>query len=209
MFTGIVEVMGRVAAVETNDFGAVLTIDTQGWDHKAQAGESIAINGCCLTVTGDAGDRIDPARLRFDVIRQTLDLTTLGGLQTGDGVNLEHAVRADQMLGGHIVQGHVDGVGEVIAVKKSDEEWRTRVRPPAHLMEYVVPQGSIAIDGVSLTVAAQGEDWCEVALIPTTLKVTTLGTSDVGAKVNLEADYVAKTVVHWLRLREAGRVSGV
>lgn len=208
MFTGIVEVMGRVAAVETNDFGAVLTIDTQGWDHKPQPGESIAINGCCLTVTGDAAGRVDPARLRFDVIRQTLDLTTLGALKTGDGVNLEHAVRADQMLGGHIVQGHVDGVGEVIAVKKSDEEWRTRVRLPAHLMEYVVPQGSIAIDGVSLTVAAQGEDWCEVALIPTTLQITTLGRTDVGGKVNLEADYVAKTVVHWLRLREAGRVAG-
>ncbi|UCD74019.1 MAG: riboflavin synthase [Phycisphaerales bacterium] len=204
MFTGIVEVMGLVAAVEENDFGAVLTIDTQGWDHHAQAGESIAVNGCCLTVTENAEGGIDPKRLRFDVIRQTLDLTTLGGLRPGDGVNLEHAVRADQMLGGHIVQGHVDGVGEVIAVKKSTEEWRTRVRPPAHLMDYIVPQGSIAIDGVSLTVAALGDDWCEVALIPTTLDITTLGRTEVGAKVNLEADYVSKTVVHWLRRREEG-----
>lgn len=207
MFTGIIEVMGRVAAIENNEFGAALTIDTQGWDHRPVVGESIAINGCCLTVTENAPGQVDPARLRFDVIRQTLDLTTLGGLREGDGVNLEHAVRADQMLGGHIVQGHVDGVGEVIAVKKTEEEWRTRVKPPAHLMEYVVPQGSIAIDGVSLTIAAQGDDWCEVALIPTTLQVTTLGVTDVGSKVNLEADYVAKTVVHWLRRRE--QVAGV
>jgi len=207
MFTGIVEQLGRVADIQPNDFGAVIVIDTGGWDYQPGPGDSIAINGCCLTATADSEGNMKSALLRFDVIKQTLDLTTLGGLTKGDPVNLEHAVRASDVLGGHVVQGHVDGVGEVINVQKGTDEWRTRVRPPAHLMEYIVPQGSVALDGVSLTVADLGDDWCEVALIPTTLEVTTLGTADVGTKINIEADYIAKTVVHWLRQQKAGKLA--
>ena len=206
MFTGIVEQLGRVVDIQPNDFGAVIVIDTGGWDYHPGPGDSIAINGCCLTATADADGNLNPNLLRFDVIKQSLDLTTLGGLAEGDPVNLEHAVRANDVLGGHVVQGHVDGVGEVISVQKGTDEWRTRVRPPAHLMDYIVPQGSVALDGVSLTVADLGPDWCEVALIPTTLEVTTLGTAEEGSKVNIEADYIAKTVVHWLRLQKAGQL---
>lgn len=202
MFTGIIQRMGRVDSFASNDFGATLLIDPAGWSHHPNPGDSVAINGCCLTVTDPTPDQ--PAdHLRFDVIRQTLDLTTLGGLQVGDPVNLEHAMRADSMLDGHIVQGHVDGVADVIEVKKTAEEWRTKVRPPAHLMEYIVPQGSVALDGVSLTVADRGDDWCEVALIPTTLQITTLGVREAGSRMNVETDCIAKTVVHWLRNQQA------
>jgi riboflavin synthase len=207
MFTGIIQQMGRVESFAPNEFGATLVIAPSGWAHQPRAGDSVAINGCCLTVTNPvAGQPAD--RLRFDVIRQTLDLTTLGGLLVGDPVNLEHAMRADSMLDGHIVQGHVDGVADVIDVRKSDAEWRTRVRMPDHLMEYIVPQGSVALDGVSLTIAACGDDWCEVALIPTTLQITTLGVREVGSRMNVETDCIAKTVVHWLRNQQAHLVKG-
>jgi riboflavin synthase len=212
MFTGIIEQLGRVKAVDRHDFGATIRIDPGDWAHRPGPGDSIAVNGCCLTVAGiDAGDEASVRRcLRFDVIRQTLDVTTLGDLREGDHVNLEHAVTPDTMLGGHIVQGHVDAVGIVRHVVRSEEEWRLRIEPPAALAEVIVDRGSIAVDGVSLTVAALGEDaddapWFEVALIPTTLRATNLDGLDVGGRVNLEGDYVAKIVVHWLR-RSAARV---
>jgi riboflavin synthase alpha subunit len=138
-------------------------------------------------------------RLRFDVIQQTLRMTTLGGLQAGDRVNLEPAVTPSTMLSGHIVQGHVDGVGLVRAVTNLPSERRLRIEPPAHLMEYIVDKGSIAADGVSMTLAERGDSWFELALIPTTIEKTTLGIVGQGDRVNLEADCVVKTVVSWLK----------
>lgn len=195
MFTGIVQHLGRVAACEHHPSGASLRVDAGGWSHKPELGESIAVNGCCLTVAGMEGDL-----LRFDVIRQTLQITALGELQVGDAVNLEHAVTPQTMLGGHIVQGHIDGVGIVSAMDRNENEHRLRITPAdAHLMECIVGKGSIAVDGVSLTVAAAGPGWFEVALIPTTLRLTNLGQKKVGGRVNLEADYIAKIVVNYLR----------
>ncbi len=194
MFTGIVQQRGEVIAVEPCDFGQALDIDTGGWDHHPSPGDSIAVNGCCLTVARDAGQG-----LRFDVIRQTLEMTTLGSLVVGAGVNLEPAVTPRTLLSGHLVQGHVDGVGVVRGVTDTKSERRLRLEPPVALLEYIVDKGSIAVDGVSLTVASLGDAWFEVALIPTTIEQTTLGAVDVGDRVNLETDCIAKTVVSWLK----------
>ena len=194
MFTGIVQHLGRVAAFDRNDFGARLRVDPVDWRHQPAHGESIAVDGCCLTIAGRS--------FEFDVIRQTLEVTALGRLKVGDRVNLEHAVTPTTMLGGHIVQGHVDGVGTVSEVNSDPTQWRLRISPPARLMEEIVEKGSVAVSGVSLTVAATGPDWFEVALIPTTLELTNLGTLKVGDEVNLETDYIAKVVVNYLRRRE-------
>jgi riboflavin synthase len=201
MFTGIVQVLGSVASIDRVDFGAVLTIDPKGWDHRPEHGESIAVNGCCLTVTESPPDARE-GTFRFDVIQQTLRMTNLGDLAPGDPVNLEPAVTAEMMLSGHIVQGHVDGVGTVIHVQRDEEEWRVRIEPPEELLDYVIDKGSVALDGVSMTVARLEGSWFEVALIPTTAHITTLGRAEVGTRLNIETDYIAKTVVHWLRRQE-------
>ena len=199
MFTGIVQGKGRVAAIDANAFGLRLGLETPaGGFHQGyvpEHGHSICVSGVCLTVA--EADR--QAGLTFDVIAETLDKTTLGELGAGDAVNLEPSVTPNQPLGGHFMQGHVDGVGEVVAVHDGDDEWRTTVRPPAELMPYVISKGSIAIDGVSLTIAAVHDDAFDVALIPTTLDLTTLGDQGVGGRVNLEADILAKTVVATLQ----------
>lgn len=199
MFTGLVQAVGRVAGVRETATGVRLEVDIGEWGHAAEPGESISVSGCCLTVV-DTPERTR-GRLAFDVVRETLGKTTLGGWREGQRVNLEHSVRAATLMGGHIVQGHVDGVGEVVRVKK-DGEVRVTVRPRDRgLMEYVTPKGSVCVDGVSLTVAGvdveRGE--FEVALIPETLARTTLGEVAEGGEVNLEMDVVAKTVVHWVR----------
>jgi len=201
MFTGIVQVLASVASIRRVDFGAVLTIDPKGWDHPARPGESIAVNGCCLTVTDPEPDA-PPGSLRFDVIQQTLRMTNLGDLKPGSPVNLEPAVTAEMMLSGHIVQGHIDGVGVVQAVAKDETEWRTRIEPPAELLDYIVEKGSVALDGVSMTVADVDGPCFEICLIPTTLDITTLGRAEPGARLNIETDYIAKTVVHYLRRRD-------
>ncbi len=202
MFTGIVQHRGLVAEIQSTDFGCRLAVDSRQWPHRPAPGESIAVNGCCLTSTAPT-DHPEPSSgddlLRFDVTHQTLGLTTLGELVAGDPVNLEPAVTATTLLGGHVVQGHIDGVGVVAAVESTGSDRRMRIEPPQELMEYVIPRGSIAVDGVSLTVAEVGESFFEVALIPTTLDLTTLGQAEQGQRVNLETDYLVKTVVHWLR----------
>ena len=207
MFTGIVQQLGVLGEIQTTEFGRRLGIDSRGWPHQPAAGESIAVNGCCLTITAPTEHR-EPARsddlLRFDVIHQTLGLTTLGELGVGDPVNLEPAVTPTTLLGGHVVQGHIDGVGVVGAVESVGSDRRLRIEPPPELMEYIIPRGSIAVDGVSLTVAEVGESFFEVALIPTTLDLTTLGRAEPGQRVNLETDYLVKTVVHWLRRQRTG-----
>ena len=196
MFTGIVQTKGWVKALKQNPFGVRLVIDRRGWrpaEYKLTLGSSISVSGVCLTAA-----HIGARTLEFDVIAETLAKTNLGGLAVGDEVNLEPSVTAQSAMGGHIVQGHVDGVGKVTAIKKSKEEWRVTVRPPTELMEYMIPKGSVSIDGVSLTLAAVTRHEIEVALIPTTLAITTMGGYRVGGKVNLECDIVSKTIVHWL-----------
>lgn len=205
MFTGIVQAVGSIDSITPSPAGQRLIVRPNNWPHRPALGESIAVSGCCLTLA----DRLADARLAFDVIPQTLSLTTLGGLVPGSIVNLEPAVTAATLMSGHLVQGHVDGVGRVERVDRQDG-WRVRIRPPTPLMEFIIPQGSIAVEGVSLTVAAvdlgAGAEppWFEVALIPTTLALTNLGALSAGSACNLEVDAIAKTVIHWMR-NYAGR----
>ena len=199
MFTGIIQHVGKVARLHAVETGKTIWLDPQRWSHSPSSGESIAVNGCCLTLVNCEPE----GALRFDVIHQTLQMTTLGALSENDSVNLEHAATPTTMLGGHIVQGHVDGVAVVQQVDKSSGEWRVRIEPPDGLMEFLIPQGSICVDGVSLTIAALAPDWFEVALIPTTLRLTNLSRLTAGSRVNLEADCIAKTVVSWLKRCES------
>jgi riboflavin synthase len=190
MFTGIVEERGAVRAVTPNEGGARVAIQAQTVLSDATIGASIAVNGCCLTVV-ELGDGWWAA----DAVTETLDRTALGRLRVGDPVNLERPVAADGRFGGHVVQGHVDGVGELVAADAlPDGSTRMRFRMPELLTRYVVEKGSIAVDGISLTVAAVGDDAFEVAVIPHTLEVTTLGARAVGDPVNLEVDVLAKYV---------------
>ncbi|MFP4144745.1 MAG: riboflavin synthase [Phycisphaeraceae bacterium] len=206
MFTGIVQAKARVATIERNPFGVRLTIDRSDWtpadSREPRHGDSICVSGVCLTVTETTGKT-----LAFDVIAETLEKSSLGELKEGDPVNIEPAVTAQQPMGGHFMQGHVDGVGEVVEVHSGEDEWRTRVKPPAALMDTIIPKGSVGIDGVSLTIASVAEDSFEVALIPTTLDLTTLADRQPGDRVNLEADILAKTIVHWLQ-RQRGIAPG-
>jgi len=199
MFTGIVVGMGRVAELRRTSFGARLVVNPQGLKLSARPGDSVCVSGCCLTVA--PGDRAAPHDLSFDVIQETLAKTMLGKLRVGDAVNLEPSLTANTPMGGHFVQGHVDGVGAVTRVISGVDEWRVTVRPPPPLMPFVIPKGSVAIAGVSLTLAGVTRDTFEVALIPTTLRLTTLASLKVGDGVNLEADIVAKTIVHWLQMQ--------
>jgi riboflavin synthase len=203
MFTGIVQTTGRVARLDRNPFGVRLSIDPGSWTpaegRAPRHGDSVCVSGACLTVAA-----LDDGVMCFDVIAETLDKTTLGSLRVGDPVNLEPSVTPNQPLGGHFMQGHIDGVGEVTAVAAGDEEWRITIKPPAELMRYMIPKGSVAVDGVSMTLAAVHDDAFEIALIPTTLELTTLGQRKAGDLVNLEADILAKTTVHTLlRMRGA------
>ena len=199
MFTGLVQAVGRVSGVELQPTGARLRIDAGAWGHHPDTGDSISVGGCCLTVAS-VGASVGGLVLAFDVVHETLRMTTLGAFKPGDGVNLEHAARADSLLGGHVVQGHVDGVATVESVTKTPE-WRIRLRPPSALMEFMIPKGSVGVDGVSLTLAAVdvAAGAFEVALIPTTLEKTTLGALAVGGRCNLETDILARTAVHWMR----------
>ncbi|HRQ74331.1 MAG TPA: riboflavin synthase [Phycisphaerales bacterium] len=195
MFTGIVQQVGHVDSIQSTDYGVRLRIDSCGWGHQPKPGESIAVNGCCLTLAED----VSPSGIfSFDVIRQTLRLTNLGDLRVGSNVNLEHAVTPSSLLGGHIVQGHVDGCGVVTAVNDTSMERRLTIDAPPQLADWFTPQGSVALDGVSLTIASCENAKFDVALIPTTIAHTTLGTVQVGARVNIEADCIAKIVVGWL-----------
>jgi riboflavin synthase len=178
VFTGIVRELGRVVAFD----GARLLVETP--DTSAELGDSVAIDGVCLTVVEHDG-----GRLAFDVVGETLSRTTLGALDAGDRVNVEPALRAGEPLGGHIVQGHVDGVGRVRSV--SQPFW---IDAPPEVLRYCVEKGSIAVDGISLTVAALDDAGFAVALVPHTLAATTLGSAQAGTEVNLEVDVLAKYV---------------
>jgi riboflavin synthase len=195
MFTGIVEHRGSVLSVERADGGMRLTIDT-GPISGIPLGGSIAVNGVCLTAV-----ETPDGQVVLDLVAETLDRSTLGALQPGDPVNLERPMPADGRFDGHIVQGHVDGVGEVRAIEQEGEGRRMRVRVPDDLARYLVEKGSVTIDGVSLTVASIDGSEIEIALIPHSLEVTTLGLRSVGEKVNLEIDVLAKYVEKLLSAR--------
>ena len=189
MFTGIIEELGTVEALDLGADPAALRIRSPRVLEGIALGDSIAVNGCCLTVTAVVGETWSA-----DVIATTLAATTLGTLRPGDRVNLERCVRADGRLDGHIVQGHVDGVGEILSRDEQAGTTLLRLRLPGGLARYVVPKGSLAVDGVSLTVAAIDGDEVTIGLIPETLERTTLGTRAVGEGVDLEVDVLAKYV---------------
>ena len=188
MFTGLVMEIGKVESIESGVEGARLRIATSLGSEIAP-GDSVAVDGACLTATTADADGFES-----ETMNQTLDVTSLGGLEAGDRVNLELAMKASDRLGGHIVQGHVDGVGEVIAIAEDGFARRLRVALEPELARYVVEKGSIALSGVSLTVAAVGDDWAEVSLIPETLERTSLGDLAPGDRLNVECDIVAKYV---------------
>jgi len=189
MFTGIVEELGEVVAIERQSDAARFTIRGPLVTSDAGHGDSIAVNGVCLTVV----DLVD-GTFTADVMAETLDRSSLGALAPGSPVNLERPVTLSDRLGGHLVQGHVDGTGTVLE-RIPAEHWEVvRVALPKGLARYVVEKGSITVDGVSLTVMAVGPDWFSVSLIPTTLALTTLGRKGPGDPVNLEVDIVAKYV---------------
>lgn len=189
MFTGIVEELGEVTALTDLGDSARLTVRGPLVVEGARHGDSVAVNGVCLTVVEVTGDRFTA-----DVMRETLDRSALGALAPGAPVNLERPMRLDGRLGGHLVQGHVDGTG-VIESRSPSEHWDVvRISLPRDLARYVVPKGSVTVDGVSLTVASVDEGSFTVSLIPTTLELTTLGRKQPGDPVNLEVDVIAKYV---------------
>lgn len=193
MFTGLIEHAGSVTSIDRTEAGAVIAIKTE-LAPEIGPGDSIAVNGVCLTAT-----RLAPDSFAADVMNESLDRTSLGALQPGSTVNLELPLAIGDRLDGHIVQGHVDGVGAVAATRDDGFSRVLRVTLPDGLARYVVEKGSIAIDGVSLTVSAVGDDWLEVSLIPETIERTTLGSLTTGDRVNLEADILAKHVERLLR----------
>ena len=194
MFTGIVEKSVQVMAVTDRPQSRRLTLHC-GWN-DVKLGESVSVNGCCLTVAA-----MDGPQLSFDVVTETLSKTNLGALQAGDRVHVERSLRVGDRLDGHFVQGHVDGVAQLVDAVFNPGETRLVLHAPRDLMKFIVPKGSVALDGVSLTVAALDSDKFEVALIPTTLAVTELGNRNKGYAYNLEADVLSKTIVAFLERR--------
>jgi riboflavin synthase len=188
VFTGLIEDVGTVESVDRGEDGARLRISTQLAPEIAE-GDSVAVNGCCLTATALTEDGFET-----EAMNQTLAVTALDSVETGSRVNLELAMRASDRLGGHIVQGHVDGVGTVASVEEDGFAKRVRVDLPTPLLRHVVDKGSITLSGVSLTVADLGGSWAEVSLIPETLERTNLADLAPGGRLNVECDVVAKYV---------------
>ncbi|MCK3769594.1 riboflavin synthase [Microbacterium aerolatum] len=201
MFTGIIEEIGEITAIAPSGDGWRLTVRAPKAAQDAVHGESIAVSGVCLTVVDSSSDTFDA-----DVMKQTLDVSALATASVGTRVNIEKAMPVGARLGGHIVQGHVDGTGEIVEVRPGDHWSVLRVSLPADLAPLVVDKGSISIDGTSLTVSAVSaataeEAWLEVSLIPETLSATTLGSRVVGDRVNLETDILARHVERLLAFR--------
>ena len=189
MFTGLIEAICRVSSARRSGGGMVLSIDLGKLAEGSRISDSIAINGVCLTVTGLRGSVAD-----FDVSGETLARTTLGGLRPASEVNVEQAVKADGRFGGHFVAGHIDGVAMIKAIKKDGQFADMRFAADAELLGQMVIKGSVAVDGISLTIAGMDESGFNVALIPETLKKTTLGKVKISDKVNIEIDIIAKMV---------------
>jgi riboflavin synthase len=198
MFTGIIEELGVVTAIENQPDAIRLTLKGPLATSDVSRGDSISVSGTCLTAV-----EIDRAAQTFtaDVMHETLRLTSLEGVKVGDRVNLERAMTAATRFGGHVVQGHVDGVGRIISVEPSDNWTWVRISVPVDLMKYVVLKGSITLDGVSLTVNEVGDDFIGVSLIPETLALTTFGVKNPGDAVNVEADVMAKHIERLLEAR--------
>jgi riboflavin synthase len=202
MFTGIISAVGTVAAAHAGTDGLALEIDAPY--EALEAGESIAVDGACLTVESHA-----PGRFRVHVIATSLDRTNFAAYRTGRRVNLERAMRVGDRLGGHLVQGHVDGVGTVIATGRRDDAWLADIRVPAEVARLAIPLGSIAVDGVSLTVNARpAPDVVQISLIPFTMDHTALGDRATGDRVHLEADMLGKYVAALLEPRLAAARTG-
>jgi riboflavin synthase len=199
VFTGLIQDIGSVEAIDAGDDGATLRIATR-LAAEIAPGDSVAVDGVCLTASEAGADGF-----AAEAMNQTLRLTSLGGLEAGVPVNLELAVRPSERLGGHILQGHVDGVGDIVDVEEDGFARRLRVRLEPGLLRYVVERGSIGLAGVSLTVSALGEDWAEVSLIPETLERTTLGDARPGHRLNVESDVVAKYVERLVAYRGEGK----
>ena len=189
MFTGIVKEVGTIASVEGGEDGIRLVVEASDTASKVGLGDSVSIGGVCLTVVA-----VEDSRLAFDAVPETLRRTSLGSLAAGAGVNLEPALAAGEPMGGHVVQGHVDGVGRVVSLEPEGDGARLTIAAEPDLLRYCVEKGSIAVDGVSLTIAALLGDGFEIALVPHTLAATTLGGLRSGDPVNLEADVLAKYV---------------
>jgi riboflavin synthase len=191
MFTGIVERTGAITGTTAYAGGRRLRLDIGEVASECKLGDSICVSGVCLTVAGISGTSVE-----FDVIKETLDRTTLGRKPVGSRINIERSLRAGDRLDGHFVQGHVDGTAAVARVQRSSQEHVVWLTPSGELSAYIIPKGSVAIDGVSLTIAAVEKPLFSVALIPTTLERTTLGELNRGDTVNLETDIIVRTIVH-------------
>jgi len=197
VFTGIVRELGTVVSTEAAGAGRSLVVRAAETAARASVGDSVAVSGCCLTAT-----RLDGDRISFDAVPETIARTTLGRLQADDRVNVESAVRAGEPLGGHYVQGHIDGVGRVQSVEAEGAGLRVFVEAPDEVLRYCVEKGSVTVDGVSLTVAELADDAFAVALVPHTLETTTLSELAPGREVNIEVDVLAKYVERLLRARD-------
>lgn len=196
MFTGIIEELGTIRKITTARDGARLEVSARAILTDARLGDSIAVNGVCLTVVEQGADWF-----AADVSAETLRRTNLKQARFGSKVNLERPLTPSTRLGGHIVQGHVDGTGEFIEARAAGDGYVIRIGFPADLARYIVEKGSIAVDGISLTVAALGDDWFEIAIIPHTWRATNLATLERGAAVNLEVDVIAKYVERMMQAR--------
>jgi riboflavin synthase len=189
MFTGIVQHVGRIVAATDSGGGRVLVVDTGPLATEIAAGDSVAVSGVCQTAT-----TLDGTQVGFDVSSETLRLTTLGAMQPGTPVNLELALRLGDRLGGHMMSGHVDGVGTIRRLERRPGETRLEVAADAALTDHMIHKGSVAIDGISLTIAALGSGTLEVSVIPTTMAATTLADARPGDSVNLECDMIGRWV---------------
>lgn len=198
MFTGIIEELGRIAAREDHAGGARITVSATVVTADAKEGDSIAVNGVCLTAL-----EITPNSFSADLSKETLDRSTLGALQVGSRVNLERAVTPSTRLGGHIVQGHVDARGNFISAIQNGDFWTVRIGFPPEISRYLVYKGSVSVEGISLTIANLGLDYFEIAVIPKTWEVTNLSVLEPGDAVNLEADIIAKYVERMMQPQQA------
>ena len=196
MFTGLIEEVGQVLWIRASDGSTQLELAAPRIARKVRTGDSVAVNGCCLTVTAHRGEQ-----LTFDLLQETLDRTNLKTLRRESAVNLERALSADGRIGGHFVQGHIDGTAKLLD-KCMEPECRLRLENPTALARYVVQKGSVSVDGVSLTVAAIGGEWFEVALIPTTMARTELANRAIGWPFNIETDVLSKTIISWLERQQ-------
>jgi riboflavin synthase len=197
MFTGIVSELGEVVSLRRQGSGAVLTVRAAAAKEDSAIGDSIAINGACLTVT-----RIDGSGFEFDISAETINSTTLGGFSAGDRVNIEQSLRADGKLGGHFVTGHVDIVGKIRSKIQEGETYKFEIQAAPWLAGFLVEKGSVAVDGISLTVVDVFDDYFTLVIIPHTAAVTTLGFKSAGDTVNLEADIIGKYVKKFLNKKD-------